>query len=255
MSQASLRAIVSALALVLVAPVAAFAQAPKTPPPPPPKHEVSAEAAFVGTTGNSKETTLSAGAEYIARPDVWTFKNRFNVIRGDTDSIVTSESWLYGFRAERPLNARTAVFGEYAFFRDQFAGIDSRNGVTGGLMFTIVKDARNTLTADAGIGYLNEKRLAGDDVSSGTYSGGAAYKLALSENADITDEFRFLGIFDNSDDWRVSNTVSVTAKLTNAFSLKFSNTIRHLNFPPEGFISTDTITSVALVMSLKRPKP
>jgi len=247
--------VIATLALAAFAvPLTAFAQT-QTPPPPPPRHEVTAEAAFVGTTGNAKETTLSAGAEWIARPDVWTFKNRFAVLRGDTNDVVTSESWLYGFRAERPLNARVAFFGEYAFFKDEFAGIDARNGVTGGLMFTLIKDARNTLTADAGVGYLNEKRLTGDDISSGTYSGGAAYKLKLSENADITDEFRFLGVMDNGDDWRVSNTVAVTAKLTSVFSLKFSNTVRHMNFPPPGFIATDTITSVALVASLKRPKP
>src|SRR6187402_1583445 len=93
--------LVALSALLVAAPLTAFAQTPTPPPPPPPKHEVSAEAAFVGTTGNSKETTLSAGAEYIARPNVWTFKNRFAVLRGDTDGIVTSESWLYGFRAER----------------------------------------------------------------------------------------------------------------------------------------------------------
>lgn len=242
------RVVLLSLAVTVLMPIAALAQ---TPPPPPPKQELSAQVAFVGTTGNSKDTTLSASADYIARPDVWTIKDRFAVIRGETDSIVTSESWLYGMRAERPIHARVAMFAEYGYFRDTFAGINNRNGVTGGLMFTVVKDARNTLTADAGVGYLNEKRVAGDDVSSGTYSTGAAYKVKLSDNADITDEFRFLGVFDNGDDWRVTNTVAVTAKLTSIFSLKFSNTVRHLNFPPTGFVSTDTVTSVALVMSLK----
>jgi len=246
-----------ALALLSASPLTAFAQTPpaQSPVPVPPKHEATGEVAFVGTTGNSKETTLSAGAEYIARPNIWTFKNRFNVVRGDTDGVITSESWLYGFRAERPINARVAFFGEYAFFKDEFAGIDARNGVTGGLMFTIAKTARHTLTADAGLGYMDEMRLTGDDVESGTYSGGAAYKLKLGPNSEVSDEFRFLGIFDNGDDWRISNTVAVTAKLTDAFSLKFSNTVRHLNFPPPGFISTDTVTSVALVASFKRPKP
>ncbi|HEX5069062.1 MAG TPA: DUF481 domain-containing protein [Vicinamibacterales bacterium] len=237
------------LAIMALAPLAAFAQTP--PPPPPPKQELTAQAAFVGTTGNSRETTLSAGADYIARPGLWTIKDRFAVIRGETDNLVTTESWLFGMRGERPLNSRVAMFAEYAYFRDTFAGIDNRNGVTGGLMFTLVKDARNTLTADAGVGYLNEQRITGEDVSSGTYSAGAAYILKLSDNADITDEFRYLGIFDNSDDWRIANTVAVTAKLTSVFSLKFSNTVRHLNFPPPGFVSTDTVTSVALVMSLK----
>ena len=239
-------------ALLVAAPLTAFAQTPaQTPPPPPPKHEATGEVAFIGSTGNSKETTLSAGAEYITRPDVWTFKTRFNVVRGDTDGIVTSESWLFGVRAERPLNARIAVFGEYAFFTDEFAGIDARNGVTGGLMFTIAKTARHTLTADAGIGYIDEQRLTGDDVKSGTYSGGAAYKFKFSDTAELNDELRLLGTFDNSDDWRMSNTIAITAKLTTMFSMKFSSTVRHLNFPPPTYTGTDTVTSVAFVAAFK----
>jgi len=233
------------LLLGVLEPSLAWAQA-AAPPPPPPKHEGTAELAFVGTTGNSKDQTLAAGAEYIARPTNWLLKNRFQVVRGETDSILTTESWLYGFRAERVITARMSAFGEYAFFRDQFAGIDSRNGLTGGLMFTIVKDDRQTLSADAGLGYLNEQRLAGEDVSSGT-----AYKLKLSATADLTDELRLLGTFDNSDDWRVANTIAVTAKLTTIFSMKFSSTVRHLNFPPPGFTGTDTITSVAFVAAFK----
>ena len=230
-------------------PVAALAQAP--PPPPPPRHEGSAELAFVGTTGNSKDRTLSTGAEYIFRPTNWLIKNRFSLVRGDTDGVLETEATLYGFRAERTLNARTSAFGEYGFFRDQFAGIDSRNGVTGGLMFKIITSDRQTLSADAGLGYLNEQRLAGENISSATYSGGTAYKLKLSDNAELTDELRLLGTFDRSEDWRVSNTFAVTAKLTTLLSLKFSNTVRHLNFPTPGFTGTDTTTSIALVAAFK----
>jgi putative salt-induced outer membrane protein len=228
---------------------AAFAQT--TPPPPPPKQEGTAELAFVGTTGNSREQTLSAGAEYIARPTNWLFRNRFNVVRGDTDGVLSTESWLYGFRSERALTARASAFGEYVYFRDQFAGIDPRNSVTGGLMLTVIKADKQTLSADAGLGYLNEQRLAGDDVSSGTYSGGAAYKLKFSDTAELTDELRVLGAFYLADDWRLSNTVAVTAKLASKFSLKFSSTVRHMNFPPPGYHSTDTTTSIALVAAFK----
>jgi putative salt-induced outer membrane protein len=242
--------ILSFVTAISFAPLAAaFAQAP--PPPPPPKQEGTAELAYVGTTGNSKERTLSAGAEHIARPTNWLIKNRFQVVRGDEDGVLTTESWLYGFRSERTLNARTSAFGEYVYFRDQFAGIAPRNSLTGGLMFTAIKNDRHTLSADAGLGYLNEQRLAGDDVSSGTYSGGANYKLKFSENAELTDELRLLGAFYMADDWRVSNVVAVTAKLTTIFSLKFSSTVRHLNFPVPGFTGTDTTTSVAFVASFK----
>lgn len=240
----------SFVATLSLAPLsAAFAQAP--PPPPPPRQEGSAELAFVGTTGNTQSQTISAGAEYIARPTNWLIKNRFAVVRASSNDIVTTESWLYGARAERVLNARTSAFGEYAFFKDEFAGVDNRNAVTGGIMFSVIKSDRQTLGVDVGVGYLNEKRLAGADVSTGTYSGGAAYKLKLSENAEITDELRLLGTFYMADDWRASNVFAVTAKLTTMFSLKFSNTVRYMNFPPPGFKTTDTTTAIALVASFK----
>ena len=247
----ALRRTLLLLVLVMAWPVATAAQTPAAPPPPPPRHEGTAQLAFVGTTGNTKERTLSLGGEYLFRPTNWLVKNRFDMVRGDTDGVVETESTLYGIRVERVLNTRISAFGEYAYFRDQFAGIDARNGVTGGIMFKIITSDRQTLSADAGLGYLNEQRLAGADVSSATYSGGGAYRLKLSENAELTDEVRLLGTFDNSDDWRVSNTFAVTAKLTTMFSLKFSNTVRHLNFPTPGFTGTDTTTSIALVAAFK----
>jgi putative salt-induced outer membrane protein len=237
-----------AFAAQLAVPATARAQ---TPPPPPPKQEGSAELAFVGTTGNSSSATFSAGAEYIARPTGWLIKNRFQAVRGESNSVVTAESILYGFRTERALNARTSAYGEYVYFRDELAGVRFRNSVTGGLTFAVVKTVRQTLNADVGLGYLNEQRTAGDNVSSGTYSGGAAYKLKLSDNADLSDEVRLLGTFDQSDDWRMSNLVAVTAKLTTMFSLKFSSIVRYTNFPPPGFKTTDTTTSVALVAAFK----
>ena len=233
---------------LIAVPAIAFAQ---TPPPPPPKQEGTAELAFVGTTGNSSSATFSAGAEYIARPTDWLIKNRFQAVRGESNSVVTAESILYGFRAERALNARTSAFGEYGYFRDQLAGVRYRNGVTGGITFAAVKTDRQALSADVGLGYLNEQRTTGNSVSSGTYSGGAAYKLKLSDNADLSDELRLLGTFAQADDWRMSNTIAVTAKLTTVFSLKFSSTVRYANDPPPGFKTTDTTTSVALVAAFK----
>jgi len=248
----TLRVPLVVLAGLLALPAAAAAQnPPAAAPPPPPKHEGTAELAFVGTTGNTHNQTLSAGAEYIARPTNWLIKNRFNVVRGDTDSTLTTESWFYGFRAERTLNARTSAFGEYGYFRDQFAGIDARSTVNGGLTFKAVTSDRQTLNVDGGLGYLNEQRLAGTDVSSATWSGGAAYKIKLSDNAELTDEIRLLGTFDIADDWRLANVLAVTAKLTSAFSLKFSNTVRFMNAPPPGFDGTDTVTSIAFVAAFK----
>lgn len=235
--------------LLTLTPAIAAAQAPA---PPPPRQEGTAELAFVGTTGNASTNTFSVGAEHIARPAPWLIKNRFAYLRNEAEEILTAESILYLFRAERPVSARISAFGEYAYFADEFAGIDHRNSVGGGLSFKLVDRPAHRLTADTSLGYLNEQRLTGADISSATYGFGSTYRWTISETATLDDEARFTGPFEDADNWRFAHIISVTARLTQLLSLKVSNTIRHQHLPPPGFKSTDTATSIALVAKFSR---
>jgi len=238
--------------LILALPAPAAAQGAAAPPPPPPRQEGTAEVAFVGTSGNSSTNTFSISGEHIARPAPWLVKNRVAFIRNKAEDVKTAESFLYGLRTERSISPRLAAFGEYVYFHDAFAGVDHRNGVTGGLMFKLVDTAVHHLSVDAGLGYLNEQRLAGDDVSSATYGFGSNYKWTISPTATLEDDSRLIGTFANADDWRFVNLVSLTARLTQLLSLKVSNAIRYAHFPPPGFKTTDTTTSIALVAKFAR---
>jgi putative salt-induced outer membrane protein len=236
--------------LLTLFPITVWAQA--APPPPPPTQEATAELAFVGTTGNSSTNTFSVAGEHIARPTSWVIKNRAAFLRNESEDVLTAESFLYAFRAERTINERLSAFGEYAYFTDEFAGIDHRNSLLGGLAYKLVNTAAHQLTADAGLGYLNEQRLTGDDVSSATYGFGSLYKWTISPTATLEDEARLTGVFEMADDWRFLHVISLTSQLTELLSLKVSNTVRYLHLPPAGFRGTDTTTSIALVAKFSR---
>jgi putative salt-induced outer membrane protein YdiY len=237
----------AAALLLAVYPALAFAQAPPAPAPPPPAREGSVEFAFIGTTGNTSTQTIGLGGEVILRPTLWVVRNRAAFVRNESDSTLTAESFQYLFRTERALSSRAAAFVEYTFFRDEFAGIDHRNAVVGGLSYKVLKQATQVLSVDAGLGYLNENRLVRPNVSSGTYAFGGAYNLKLSATAELSEDARFTGTFALSDDWRVANVVAIAARLTTLFSLKASNTIRYANSPVPGFKNTDSNTAIALV--------
>jgi putative salt-induced outer membrane protein len=217
------------------------------PAPPPPAREGSAEFAFIGTTGNASTQTLGLGGEVIVRPTRWVVRNKAAFMRNESESELTAESFQYLFRAERVLSARASAFGEYTYFRDEFAGIEHRNAVLGGVSYKLVERAAHLLSVDGGLGYLNEQRLADADVSSATYGLGAAYRWTLSPTAELIDDVRFTGIFDDADDWRVDQTLAIVARLTSLFSLKASYAVRYANAPVAGFKHTDTNTAVALV--------
>jgi putative salt-induced outer membrane protein YdiY len=231
-------------------PVPAFSQAPAAPPvapPPPPKQEGTAEFAFVGTTGNASTQTIGLNGEFIVRPEQWVVTNKASFIRNESESELTAQSFGYLFRAARTFSPRLSGFGEYAYFRDEFAGVAHRNSLVGGISYKLVDLPKHVFFTDAGLGYMNEQRLAGDDVSSATWSLGAGYRWKISETAEFTEDLRMTGLFADADDWRVLQMAAITARLTQLFSLKVSNTVRYSHAPVPGFKNTDTNTSVALV--------
>jgi putative salt-induced outer membrane protein len=232
--------------LTLLSPAPAFAQAPADPPPPP-RREGTAEFAFVGTTGNASTQTIGLGGDVIYRPPQWTLRNRAAFVRSKADSELRAKSLLYVSRAERALTTRLGAFGEYGYFRDRFAGVGHRNALMGGLSYKLVNLVAHQLSVDGGFGYLNERRLVGDNVSSATYGAGATYRWKLSDTAQVSDDARFTGTFADGDDWRLVQAAAVTARLTTLFSLKVANAIGYVHRPVPGFKSTDTSTSIALV--------
>ncbi len=238
------------LTFVLVLwPIFVFAQAtpPTVPPPPPPFREGTAEFSFVGTTGNSETQTIGLGGEVIVRPAPWVIRNKALFIRNESEDQLTAKSFLYLFRADRALTTRLSAFGEYNYFRDRFAGVEHQNNLLAGLAYKIVDLPAHLLVVDGGLGYLNEKRLTGEDVSSATYGSGLSYKWKISESAEFADDFRFTGTFADGEDWRIYQIAALTTRISTLFSLKVSNTVRYANLPPPGFRDTDTITAVALV--------
>jgi putative salt-induced outer membrane protein YdiY len=110
-----------------------------------------------------------------------------------------------------------------------------------------VDHAPHKLELDAGVGYVNEQRVTGDDISSAVLDLGSRYSWKFSKTAEFTDELRFNQSLSDGDDWRIGHIAAVSAKLTTLLSLKFSHAIRYRHAPPPGFESTDTITSAAVV--------
>src|SRR5690606_21307459 len=128
----------------------------------------------------------------------WLFRNKVSFVRNESNGRLTATAFDLTSRAQRSLNARASVFGEYGFFRDEFAGVLRRNSVTAGVAVKAVETSRQTLTLDAGAGYTHERRLARDDRSSGSYLLGATYTGEVSETAALTDDVKLSGFLSDS---------------------------------------------------------
>ena len=234
---------IPALVFLLVLPALAAAQAP----PAPPLVEGSVDFSFVSTTGNSDTLSMGLAGDVIYRPESWEIRNKAAFVRAETGNEVSAQSFAYLFRAARAITPRLAGYGQYGYTRDTFAGIEHRNEVIGGLEYQLVNRAPHSLKVFGGLGYVNEQRLTGDDVSTGALDTGWAYKWSLSKTAELTDDFRWDESFYDGSDWRIGHAIALTTKVASILSLKVSHTVRYMNFPPPGFEKTDTIAAVALV--------
>jgi putative salt-induced outer membrane protein len=241
--------------LMLFFSIHAFAQeTPPTEPPPPPAHTCtgSAELSFVSTTGNTDTQTLGLGGSIECKPSKWTYTAKAAFIRSEADDVETARSLDTLFRAARDLTPRLKAYGQFIYFQNEFAGIENRYAVEGGLAYMLIVHPKHTLEIDGGIGYTKEDRvevigILDEDLSFATARTGAIYRFKISDNAEFGDDAGFTFNLNDGNDWRFGNVAYVAAKLTTVFALKFSYAVTYLNNPVPGFGKTDTITSAAVV--------
>ena len=231
------------LAIALEAPQAA---APKQDPPPP-RLEGSAELSFVSTGGNSETQSLGLGGAMIWRPDPWNTQAKLSFVRSEAQGIETARALVAWLRQGRNLTSRLDVFGRVEYLADEFAGIDNRFTVEGGLGYKFVDTSRHFLRTDVGLGYANESRLVGEDLSSALLNLAGVYRWKWSENAMVENGSLFSSSFDDGDNWRFRNAFSVSAAMTRVLSLKLSHEVKYVNAPVEGFEKTDRLLSAAVV--------
>ena len=218
-------------------------------PPPPKAREGKAEFALVTTSGNASTQSIGAAGRIIFRPPQWVIDGQVAFVRNEAEDVVSAKSFAARGRGARVLTPRLQAFGQHSYLRDLFSGVVHRNLTEGGISYLIAQTGRNTLYADAGLGYLKERRTVGVSLSTPTAGAGTRYKLQLSETSDITDDLLMSFDFSDEGTWRFEHAIALTARVAAPLSLKVSNLLRYVDEPVAGFEQTDMITSAALVLS------
>ena len=234
------------LAAILFSPFLA-ADEPAAPAPPPPVWSGKAEISYLSTSGNTSVQTFGGGLEVDYKKDVWSGLAKGAFVRSETDSVVKAESTAGELRGARALSPRLEVFAQGDYFRNTFAGIDSRYALLGGGAYSAVKSPEMELKLQGGVGYTRENRVTDSDRSFATAQAGILYKWKISKTSELSEEFAFIEDLKETGDWRVANTLSVSAAISTLLSLKASHVFNYLRQPPAGFGRTDTVTSLALV--------
>ena len=123
----------------------------------------SANAGFVSSAGNTDVNNVHVDGDLVARAD----RNRYSVSaalnRAEDRDVESARNWSTGLKYDRFLTSRLFVNANGIFTSDRFRDLDLRTALGAGLGYQIVQTPIVTLSADAGVGWVNENLEAGDD--------------------------------------------------------------------------------------------
>jgi len=240
--------------VVFLAPIvltaAALAEDSPPPPTPTPLWSGKGELSFISTSGNSDTQTLGAAAEVAYKPGGggrWSFLFRSAFVRSEADDVENARSFLATIRAARSISPRLEAFARGEYLQNTFAGIDGRISGEAGGAYAIFPNPPNKLKGEIGLGYTRENRVVGEDLSFPSARAGLLYEWQISKRAVYTEELSFIQNLEESEDWDIVNTGSLTAEISTVVALKLSFAILYSNQPVPGFEKKDTTTSAAIV--------
>ena len=221
-------------------------------PAPAPTWEISSELSFIATGGNTTTRSLGMGGDITHHTEHATSRGSVSYLGSEAGGTTSARTLSVQARQGFEFGQRFQAFGEGAYARDQFAGIDGRTTATAGLAFPVRSAGRHRLTLEVGGGLTAEQRVDGRDRRFATSSEAAHYVWVMAPGSQLTEDVAFVGDLQSGMNWRQTSLTAVTVTLSRLFSFKASHSIEYRHVPVAGFGRTDMRTSAALVLSLQQ---
>ena len=218
-------------------------------PQPPPVWDASAELSFVATGGNTSTRTAGVGGALIHRAGAATTRASLAFVTSEAEAVTQARSLAIQGRHGVRFARAAEVFGRGTYGRNRFAGIDDRFTMDGGVGYGTPPLGRQTLTAEAGLGFTFEQRRDGTELRFAAATGALGYVWRIVPGTEFGLDAALVTDLDVARDWRATSTTRLTVALTRLLSLKASHVFEHRNAPVAGFGRSDTRTAAALVFS------
>ena len=136
----------------------------------------SATAGFLSSAGNTDVNSIHVDGDLAARVNDNRYTASAAINRAEDADVESSRNWSTSLKYDRFITSRLFVNANAIVTSDRFRDLDLRTALGTGLGYQILQTAIVTLTADAGIGWVDENLESGP---------GDRY-TALRESASMT---------------------------------------------------------------------
>lgn len=230
--------------------------------------EIAAGGLFA--SGNSKNLAATSSGKFKLRREANQFTSAaaVNYARAapDNDSPMetTVENYQGKVRYDRFLGAGVAAFLSVTGRRDRFQGLDLRLNVDPGIAYYFIDEKGHQLWSELGYDLqydvrrdenLAEARANGEDQDKTEvrHHGRAfvGYDNSLNDKVSFNTGVEYLQGIVETENWRLNWDIGLTSTVSESFSIATTFMLKYDNNPLAGVETTDTMTAINLVYSLK----
>ncbi|AKH41468.1 putative salt-induced outer membrane protein [Altererythrobacter atlanticus] len=205
-------------------------------------------------TGNSDNVGVSLALSLERTGIDWQHRMNATADYQRSNGVTSREQYLFAYEPRYQINSKLFSYALAQYERDRFQGFSSRYSVSGGLGYKVFNSNDLKLSVKAGPSWRQV------DYTEGTSESGLGGLVGLDFDWNITDALTLTQdanmvadssgaatLVVDSTSTSVLLTTGLEARISNRLSTRLSYTIDYDSTPPEGKVSTDTLSRFTLV--------
>lgn len=206
------------------------------------------EAGLAAANGNTKSQTynLKHFNSYTFDKNLLSLRARY--LNAKANGVETARIFSVGLRYERELTEKVSLFVGETYEFDLFAGIKHRYISDAGGKYSYIKSEKTKLFSELGYRFMQEDRFDGSQTSSHYARFYNEWEHKWNDNFSSRYWLEYLPNFSEPKDYQLNTEASISAMLSEIFSLKTGMLLRYDHAPAPGVLyKTDTLFTTALV--------
>lgn len=207
------------------------------------------EFGFIATSGNTETTSIKGKLSAHQELELWSNDYKAEALykkdEVNDESQTTAQKYFLSAQANYKLaDENHRIFGFLSHEDDRFSSFEYQSTIAAGWSHKLWQDDTSRFKYSVGPGYSFAKRQNGESENSAIVRASLDYQWKISETAQFK---QLVSTEVGSDNTKSKSESSVSAKISDSFSLKVSLVLDHNSDVPDGKENLDTQTAVTLV--------
>jgi putative salt-induced outer membrane protein len=221
-----------------------------------------AELGILLASGNTQSKAANSKVDLIQEGSKWRNTLGFAALYSEGEEFSTAERYEAAYQLDNKITDRFSWFAGVRGEQDHFSSFAYQATVSTGASYKFIDSPTTQLTASLGAGYRRSQpqeliksdagevidRIKGEPDSEPVATLGSNYEHSFTETTKITNKFIAES---GSDNTAVQNDIALSVTMTPSFALAVGFGARYNSDPPPLAESTDTLTTVNLVYTIR----